>query len=206
MFAGYMRSKENPGHMAKLLAIMCKYEGIELIYMTPEDVNVQTGKVIGKINIDKKWVKVESKLPGFIDINPNYFNYKKHTELIRYLNKHSILSSDKRMPLPKDQLQETFKYDKEVREVLIPSKKVNVLKDVEEFIDLYQAVVLKPIYSNKGKDVYILKKEGSKFLLGYSKQEELINWEEFKQLFYERNFNQGFVVQKCIMSRTPQGD
>src|SRR5699024_4277728 len=104
MLVGYMRSREKPGHMAKLLAIMCQYEGIDLVYFRPEDISMITEKVHGKMLINKKWTKIEVVLPKFIDINPNYFNKSSLKELIDFLNEHSTLSSNKRMPLPKDQL------------------------------------------------------------------------------------------------------
>lgn len=205
MLAGYMRSKSKPGHMAKLLAIMCQYEGIDFICFTPEDVSIETKTVTGYMLIKKKWKKVTTELPGFIDINPNYFNKNEYIELIRFLKENTFLSSDKRMPLPKDKLQKVFKSDPEISQYLIPSKNVDKIEDVKGFINKYSTVVLKPVLSNKGRNIYKIKKEESYFLLGFKKTERKIKYEEFKVFFNTKIKNKGFIVQKFITSKNSEG-
>src|SRR5699024_2600851 len=163
MFAGYMRSPKTPGHMPRLLAIMCQHRGIDLLYLTPDDVLIDTGKVIGKKLVGSKWVTVEANLPSFIDINPNYFNKEQYSGLMKYLKKNSILSADRRMPLPKDELHQAFNSDSEVSKYLIPSQSVKSIQDINEFLDMYGTVVLKPVRSNRGRNVFILKQHGSKY-------------------------------------------
>src|SRR5699024_9635339 len=70
----------------------------------------------------------------------------------------------------------------------------------------YDSVILKPILSNRGRNIYIIKKQGSNYLLGLNKEEKEINKMQLNELFNEKVKDRGFVVQKCIMSRNAQGD
>src|SRR5699024_2058543 len=73
MIVGFMRNFRKPSYLAKLVAVVSKYQGIELIYLRPSDVNVKKGTVNGRMFIDNSWVSVEVPLPKFIDISPYCF-------------------------------------------------------------------------------------------------------------------------------------
>src|SRR5699024_11362068 len=78
MYAGYLRKIDKPSKIAKIIAITCKQQGIELVYFTPKDVNLKTHMVNGKIFLNNQWVKIEVPIPKCIDVNPYlYFSNKK---------------------------------------------------------------------------------------------------------------------------------
>src|SRR5699024_4213894 len=162
MIVGYMRKPSQPGHMAKLLAIMCKHEGLDLIYLTPENVSAKTGKVNGKMLINKKWLNVEIDLPKFIDINPYFFTNKKYKQIMNYLKDNTILSSDKKIPFPKDELYR-FKNDEYISKFLIPTEKIESMESMKSFLEKYGTVVIKPVNSSQGKNILILNKKGSNY-------------------------------------------
>src|SRR5699024_12225950 len=93
MIVGFMRNFRKPSYLAKLVAVVSKYQGIELIYLRPSDVNVKKGTVNGRMFIDNSWVSVEVPLPKFIDISPYCFK-QKNRKIIEYLRKNTILRSE----------------------------------------------------------------------------------------------------------------
>lgn len=205
MIVGYLRRFNKPNHMAKLLAMICEHQGIRLLYFNPKGVMIENNKIKGNMLFNNKWIEVEVDTPRFIDINPNYFNSKKYQDIVNHLNKHSILSADKRMPLAKDRLQEVFKDDPKVSKYLIPTKNITTYSDIEEYVDKFNTVVLKPVFSNQGRNVFILKKEEFNYILGYNKQEKKLTPNELKDFYTEKVQDKGFIIQKYIESRTPQG-
>ena len=205
MIVGFLRKANTPGHMAKLLAIMCKHEGIDLVYFTPENVSIETGKINGKMLIHREWINVETNLPKFIDINPNFLINKKYHGVMKYLKSNTLLSSDKRVPLPKDELYR-FKNDPYVSRYLIPTENIESMENIKSFVDMYEKVVIKPIRSSQGKNVFILAKEGSKFVLGKNKEEKILSEREFENFFWKQINSNGYIVQKYITSRNKQGD
>lgn len=206
MIVGYLRRFNNPNHMAKLLAMICEHHGVHLLYFNPKGVMIQNNKVKGHMLFNNKWIEVEVDTPKFIDINPNYFNSKRYKYVVDHLNKHSVLSADKRMPLPKDKLQEIFMNDSKMSKYLIPTKNITNFNDIEEYVDKFNTVVLKPVFSNQGRNVFILDKgKSSNYILGYNKRENKLTPNELKDFYTKKIQDKGFIVQKYIESRTPQG-
>lgn len=205
MIVGYMRGFKNPNHMARLLAMICEYHGMSLLYFNPGGVSIENNKIRGKMLFNNVWIEVEVNTPKFIDINPNYFNRKKYKHVINHLQDTSTLSADRRMPLPKDKLQEVFKEDSSVSKYLIPTKNITSYDDILESLKKYKTVVLKPVFSNQGKNVFILRKEEESFRLGYNKEEYNLSAKEVMDFYTEKVKDKRFIIQKYIESRTPQG-
>src|SRR5699024_6495199 len=119
--------------------------------------------------------------------------------------KNSILSADRRMPLPKDELHQAFNSDSEVSKYLIPSQSVKSIQDINEFLDMYGTVVLKPVRSNRGRNVFIIRQHGSKYTLDINKNENTLSLEEFKRFYGDHINNKDFIVQKYIYSIDKHG-
>ncbi len=206
MYAGFMREKNKPGYIAKLLAIMCQHIGIDLIYFTPKGVLQAENKVKGKRLEGETWVDAEVELPKFIDVNPNFFNKGEYKGIMSYLKEHTTLSTDRRNPLPKKDLHKHFENDPIISKVLIPTKLITDIKDIKQFMDEHGSVVLKAVSSLQGKDVYILNKRGSDYVLGHGKSESVLTDKEFKNKFAEIAGSKDFIVQKYIESRDRHGN
>src|SRR5699024_12300348 len=134
MYAGYLRKIDKPSKIAKIIAITCKQQGIELVYFTPKDVNLKTHMVNGKIFLNNQWVKIEVPIPKCIDVNPYlYFSNKK---VMGYLNRNSILSPSQFGIISKEKLKRKLLESGKVDYVvIITSMKSN-------YIDLILVIIL----------------------------------------------------------------
>ena len=207
MFVGFMRKSKSPSFMAKFIAITCKNQGIELIYMTPEDVNIKSNTVNGYIYLNNEWEKVTVPIPSFIDISPHLFTYKKYKKILNYLKKNTKLSIDERHIILKDELQFQLRKNKDFYHIAIPTKKLNAFSDLTKWLDKYKTIVVKPVRGLQGNDVYILKKEElNNYTLGISKEEKKLTENELSEYFSRKLKNKNYIIQKYISSRTIDGD
>lgn len=194
-----------PTDLAKLTAMICKYHGIDLIYLRPKDVNVDNGRVTGKMFIDNKWLTVETDLPKFIDISPYCFK-ARNRKIMKFLRENTLLSDDRVNRLSKVDLQERLKEDEKFRHLVIPTGDADNFNEVQDYLDKYQTIVLKPVAGEKGKGVFIVKKEKKEYSIGYQKKEKKLNEKRFIE-FYEANIkNKKYMLQKYVQSRSLQGD
>jgi len=205
MLVGFMRNFKKPTYMAKLTAMLCNSQGIDLIYLKPSGVNVETDRVEGMMYIDNKWVKVEADLPQFIDISPYCFK-AKNKNIITYLRNNTLLSDDRRKTFSKEKVQSILKNDEKFAHLVIPTLRAQTFQNVIDFIDKYDTIVMKPIKGERGKGVYILRKERGNYILGYEKEEKKLTQAELKVYFDEITKNKRYIIQKYITSKTKQGD
>src|SRR5699024_6113169 len=96
MIVGFMRRYVTPPKITELIAMVSKYKGIDLVYLKPSDIDITNNKANGKMLINDEWVKVETHIPGFIDITPYLFT-KKNQKMINHLRSNSILSHSDRV-------------------------------------------------------------------------------------------------------------
>lgn len=204
MYAGYLRKIDKPSKIAKIIAITCKQQGIELVYFTPKDVNLKTHMVNGKIFLNNQWVKIEVPIPKCIDVNPYlYFSNKK---VMGYLNRNSILSPNQFGIISKDKLQRKLLESGKVNYLAIPTSKISNFNDLLDYVIRFKKVVVKPKNGLQGKNVYVLKVKDNDFLLGLQKSEEKVTQEQL-QIFYEESLhNKGYLIQKYISSTNIHGD
>lgn len=203
MYIGFMRNFAKPPYMAKLTAMICKYHGLELIYIRPKDVDMENNRVRGKVYIRSKWIPVETDLPHFIDISPYCF---KHKELMSYLRKNTILSDSGLNRLGKEKLQQYLSDDEKFSHIVIPTLRVKDIDDVEEFIGKYSKIVLKPLKGERGKDIYSVEKNQENFVVSHYTKEKTFSREEFIEFFEENIKSRRYIAQKFVNSRTIKGD
>lgn len=216
MFVGYLRSGNQPGEMAKLLAISCKTQGLELLYFTPFNVDIKNQKIFGKIYLKDKWVDIKTDIPVFIDVTA-YVYSKKNRAIFEFLDKHAVLS-DNRLKLGNLASQNPYIISKEamndylesfnpIKKYLIPTQKVNEFNDIIKAVDIYGKVVLKPLNGLQGKGVFLIfKLTETEYRVEYKTISENMNKVELHSL-YEKEFNnERYVFQKYISSRTPKDD
>src|SRR5699024_12441373 len=130
MIVGFMRNFRKPSYLAKLVAVVSKYQGIELIYLRPSDVNVKKGTVNGRMFIDNSWVSVEVPLTKFIDISPYCFR-QKNRKIIEYLRKSTILSDNRIVRMNNEELQYELNKANQFLHLVIPTIHSHNYTDIE---------------------------------------------------------------------------
>ncbi len=116
MLIGFMRNIQKPQKFVRLLAKTTKYNGIDLVYFTANDVDIEREKINGRMLIENKWVRQEVPIPSFVDINVYCF---KHKRVINFLQSKSTLSSGRFGP--KDTVYQKVKEDGEFAHLIIPT-------------------------------------------------------------------------------------
>lgn len=204
MFVGILRSNPRPGHLARLMSMVGKEHGLKIVYFNLKDVNIDENTINGKMLVNNKWIDVEVNTPKFTDINPNLFRRKKYQKQINHLRNHTHLSVDKRMPLPKDKLQEAFTDDPNVSKYLIPTINITSFEDIISFMKEHDEIVLKPVYSNQGKNIYKISKNRFRYVLDFYRERQILSKRSLRK-FYNKNIkNKVFIAQKYIDSSTAQ--
>lgn len=205
MIIGFMRNFINPPIMAKLTAMLCQSHGIDLIYLRPWDVDTTNNTVKGKMFVNNKWQNVHKKLPVLIDIAPYCFN-KKNKKIMEYLRNNSTLTYDKKNAINKEQLQRKLSKDKNFAHIVIPTIKAQSFKDIDDFLYKHSSIVMKPIGGERGRGIYILRKEADTYILGFEKEEQTLSREELIEHYKDFMENKNYILQKYISSKTKDGN
>src|SRR5699024_10784546 len=110
---------------------MSKYYGIDIIYMSPKDIDIDNNTVEGKVLVGEEWNQKIVEIPKLIDISPYCFN-RKNRKIIRYLRNKSYLTDNRTNTINKEQLQEELRKDERFSHLVIPTKRLESVDDVKE--------------------------------------------------------------------------
>lgn len=166
---------------------------------------MEKNTVTGKVLINNKWQEKEVEIPPFIDIAP--YCFKKNTrKRMEYLKRNTFLSDDRTNVLTKLSFQEKLRQDPQYAHLVIPTKVINSFADITEYTDTYSKSVLKPSGGIQGKGIYILQKSKGQYRVGYKTAEKKFDETEMERFYEDHIAEKGYIIQKYISSKTPQGD
>ncbi|MBU9712955.1 YheC/YheD family protein [Evansella tamaricis] len=205
MDIGIMTNFNKPTKLAELTSLVCKSYNIEIIYLTPNDIEIDSEKVTGKVFTNNKWKKVRRDIPKFIDVVPYCFT-KKNKNVMDYLRNKTYLSDDRSNTISKEKLQNIIKLDDEFSTLVIPTHQINKYDDILHYLDLYSTIVMKPSKGLRGKGIYILSSDDNSYNLGYLTEKYKLSNKELFDVYEDKIKNKGYILQKYITSRTKQGD
>ena len=203
MIIGFLRNTLQPTEFAKLTAMLCKFNGNDLIYLRPRDIDKKNNKVTGKMFIDNEWVTVEHSIPKVIDISPFCL---KHKELVKYLRKHTYLTDDGNNRLTKETLQERLIDDGVFSDFIIPARHITEFNDVVDFLDEHKEIVVKPVYSQMGMGIYRIKKTEDSYIIGHKTENVTATLKELETMYNDKIKGKRHIAQKFIISRNKSDD
>src|SRR5699024_889724 len=93
-----------------------------------------------------------------------------------------------------------------IKKWLIPTENAINFEQVLKFLKTHNTIVLKPIRSTQGRNVYLIRKYKRKFIIGFEKSEITLSKRMFKKFYEKKVGTVEFIVQKYIDSRDPQGN
>ncbi|WP_373893896.1 YheC/YheD family protein [Virgibacillus sp. CBA3643] len=204
MLVGFMQRSTKPSKIAKVTALMCSHYGIDLIYLTPWDVNQHDGMIKGKMYRQNKWISVKKELPPIIDVSSKCF--KKDTkEIMDYLRNNTTLTFDKKNTPNKEKLQDELSKDSNFAHLVIPTSPLDSFQRLEDFLAKYNSIIMKPLFGNRGRGLHSLRKQGNQYILGYREEEKKLSHDQL--LDYYNNFltDEKYILQKLIESKTNEG-
>lgn len=205
MNVGYMRNNLKPTELAKLISIFSKSYGINLIYLRPDDVDLETDMVDGKIFINNEWIPITTSLPEFIDISQFCFK-RKNKNIINYLRNNTMLSDNGLNRRNKLKFIQEVSKDNTINHLIIPTKKILKIEDVLTAVEEYNQVILKPISGQFGVGIYsISETDSDQYLVEYESVKKHISKEELKDFIENDILTNKYIVQKYINSKTKVG-
>ena len=200
-----MTNFKKPTELATITSIVSKYYNIDIIYFTPNDVNLEEKKIYGKMYVNHEWKDMNREIPAFIDAAPYCF-LKKNRKVTDFLRQHAMLSDNRTNVLNKTQVQNLFQNDPSFHHLVIPTYDVKKFDDIIKGIEKYGTVVLKPKNGIKGKGVYLISLKEEKFMVGHYKKLYTYSRHEFEELYRSEMIQRKYILQKYVSSRSKQGD
>jgi len=204
MYVGFINTSKKPPLVAKVSAIMGQYYGFEIIYFTPEDINLNNGYVNGKKYSNNKWRPIKTKLPYLVDASSKSFN-RNTREITAYLRENTVLTFDKKNTPNKEKLQKLLSHEKEFKHLVIPSEKLNSFYTLQTFLNEYSSVVVKPVSGMRGEDIYGISKQNDVYILSHKTEEFKLNYDKLYNFYENYLSGEKYMVQKMINSRTLDG-
>ncbi|MFD1416285.1 YheC/YheD family protein [Oceanobacillus jeddahense] len=204
MLVGLMQPFRKPTPFAKNISIKAKSKGIDILYMHPSYINEDDHTTSGLILNGDTWEEVQTNIPETIDVSAFCLKFK-HT--IEYLRKHAYLTEDGRNKISKERIQKIMEKDKYFQKYAIPTCRCKTFSIIKGYLSKYGEVVVKPIYSQLGKNIYKISQiNEDEFIIGYQKSSHKMNLQDTFSYFQNIISKDKFIVQKYIPSRTHLGD
>jgi len=203
MIVGYMRNASKPTHFSTVSTLISKAKGIDLLYFNAKDVDMENDKINGRMLINDEWVRVEKDIPKVIDISAFCV---RHKEVVNYLRGRAYLTGDLKHRLSKEKLQRVMSEDDSLSKYTIPSGMLESFEELNKFIEEYGEIVIKPVYSRRGRGVYIIKKQDDNYYVGIQLEDMTLDIAELKELYEKEIKSTPHIIQKAMTSRTPSGD
>lgn len=202
---GYVRNNKKPTSFARLLASYAKAFNIELLYYTPQDIDVKSGKVNGKIHRQGKWLAIRTELPSFNDVSS--FCYKKENlAALNFLKENAEVSEPGTRRFNKLKMQELLSKDKKFSSLILSTKKVSSFDILEEFLKRKKRVILKPVGGQFGIGIFFVEQTaGDEYKIKFDDKEDTVNKRGLLKFYESEIETKSFIVQQYIHSTSKEG-
>jgi len=203
---GFLRRTKNkwlnPAEHFRVLFYVAANFVIELILFTQEDVDFENGTVRGTILKNNKPVSIVTEIPKVIDNHP-WGN--KHRAFQTEIEKHA------RLLCPKTKISKLKQYnmlleDGRFSDILLKTKSVKSISRIDDFIDSYSDVVIKPAKGHMGENVLKLSKSGGGYLLTEQHETVEMTRGQLERYYTDSIEDKDFVIQPYINSSTRLGE
>lgn len=200
MKVGMLRFSDKPGIVARSVAYVCDHHDIEFFYFTPDDVDLNALKINGQFLIKGEWIHRKTSFPDVIDNAP----MKKRYEFVySVLSEYSFLTT-KRIGTKKEVFRK-LERNGGFEDVLIPYSLVEYESEIKPMLNEYKSVLLKPVSSNQGRNIYVIEKtkRGYRVLTDSTSRE--YSEDGFSVFFSQTISDRTYICQPFIESKTKEG-
>jgi hypothetical protein len=175
--------------------------GIKVIYFSYRNLSIESGRLAGHLFERGQWLPGFYPLPPVIDNAPPRNNYER--AFFERLNARVFMTCNQLGG--KDVTLPLLSENDRSRHYTIPSIGLSQAS-IRDFLDQYGAVIVKPFRSNRGRNVFLLRRcEDGEVEVVTSGGERLLNGAEFSEFVHIRSESAWFV-QRYIPSVDSQGD
>ncbi|UTR11776.1 YheC/YheD family protein [Evansella sp. LMS18] len=192
--------------LARACVYVAKYEGLEVFYFSPKDIDFNNKKIRGKILENRKWVeKIVNYPDGIYD--------RLRGKGLAYLDNLYMEFSE--IPITNElygdsesklKIYEFIEAQNIFDKILIPFKSVTDPSDIHELIDKYNKIVLKPEIGSFAIGVQIIEKvKGGGYDIVEDGRLKKYTPKELNKMISERVAKGPLISQKFIKTETIEG-
>ncbi|MFD1385925.1 YheC/YheD family protein [Oceanobacillus oncorhynchi subsp. oncorhynchi] len=204
MLVGLMQPFKEPTDLAKEISIEAQSKGIEILYMNPNDINEADHTTSGMVLKGDTWEEAEMSIPEIIDVSAFCLKSKQK---IAYLQDRAYLTEDGRNKISKESVQEMLTKDPQLQKYAIPTLRCKSFSIIKGFLLKYGEVVVKPVYSQSGENIYkIVQADKDSFLVSHRDSTANMTLKETFAFFQSIISKRKCIVQPYIPSSTEQGE
>ncbi len=200
MKVGMLRFNDRPGVIARTVAYVCDHHDIEFFYFTPDDVDLTNLEINGQFLVKGEWVRRKTRFPDVIDNAPMR---QRDKFLYSVLSEYSFLTT-KRIGTKKEVFRKLEK-DGRFEDVLIPYRLVEYESDMQPMLDVYKYVLLKPVSSNQGRNIYVVEQIKSGYRVMTDSTSKTYSEKGFSAFFSQTFSDKLHICQPFIESKTKEG-
>lgn len=203
---GMLKSSNDDNKLAEACAYVAHYENVQFYTFTPDDIDFNEMLIKGQFFENGEWI---SKIVEYPDVIYDRFRLKgvgRYNDIYEELDGIPFTNEFYGNSISKlevyDKLRETGKLD----DVLIPYKQVQKNKDIFDFIDKFDAVILKPAVGSFARGVHYISKENNHYFVAEKDKEETHTEISLRNYLNELMKEGIWIVQQYINSRTIDGN
>ncbi|PNZ24536.1 Endospore coat-associated protein yheD [Staphylococcus petrasii] len=197
---GMLRTSNNPLILARSVAYVCDHYQINFFYFSPEDVDIDNRKINAQIFKNGEWIRQLVEFPTVVDNEPMKSCNK---EIYAALKETAILTTN---PIGgKNKVFKLLKKSQLFEDVLIPYVLVKEPDDVLIYLEKYNKILLKPVFSNQGRNITAIERNGQtyKVINDYTVKE--IDYKGLVKLIVQKFLSPDYICQPFIESKTKDG-
>lgn len=197
---GMLRTNKNPLILARSVAYVCQHYQIDFFYFSPEDVDIKNKKINAQFFEKGKWIRKTVDYPCVVDNEPMKSVNK---ELYSSLKEKAKLTTN---PIGgKSKVFRLLENSHLFEDVLIPYVLVEKPDDVLLFLNKYNKILLKPVFSNKGRNIIVIEQLGDVYRLMNDSIATDYSYEELISIMKSNYLKPTYICQPFIESKTKDG-
>lgn len=203
---GMLKTKDDDEKLAVACAYVAHYENVNFYTFTPNDIDYNEMLIKGHFFEKGKWVSKIVEYPDVIYDRYRLKGIKGHNTAYEELDGIPFTNEFYGNSISKLQVYDKLKSSGELDDVIIPYKKVEKVRDILEFINVYGAVIVKPEIGSFARGVhYISEQRYNTYFVAERDQEIELSEVELRKHINELLDTGTFIVQQYISTRTVDG-
>ncbi|WP_138496559.1 YheC/YheD family protein [Paenibacillus pinistramenti] len=182
---------------------LCEEAGrqeVQLIFFNEEGIDLEHHTITGKVPSGEDWLDAQLPFPASVmNIRPWGPRKRSFKELVfrKKVPFTAFLIGDKW------EMTRRLAHSPKVRDYLVPTVVLENLDIVDDFLDKYEKVVIKPASGSRGAGVQGLTRSGKRYLL--QKDSEELHFDRKGLIEYLTKLKKSYLIQPYIRCLTPEG-
>lgn len=198
MKVGLLREKHKKGVLGRTLTYISKYYDIDFFVFTYDDVDLENETIDGLFFEGGRWIKKRTEFPDIVDNVP--MDKRKYPEIFKALKRKAIFTTPGLGS--KAFIFNKMKESKKFEDLIIPTDEVASYDDLQNYLQKYKKIVLKPTLGSKGRNIFVLNLSDDKVNVLNDDKSWTIDNDELETFYTESISEEKYVAQPFIKSQT----